>query len=202
MSDRNSPKMTPAVTYRREITDRACHQCLAGSGEASDSSSDVDGNSRQVVAAHLALSGVNTDAYIHADRPCRPCDGESTADRPGRSIERREEAVTSHLHLSPSVASQLGADAAVMLVEELMPAVVADGRGPIGRPDDVGEQQRRQHAIAAIGGRVRPGHEFLDVVDHLAGILRSPTGVEVTRQLREPCSRDRARRSPGTTRPA
>ena len=72
-----------------------------------------------------------------------------------------------------------------------MPAVVADGRGPIGRPDDVGEQQRRQHAIAAIGGRVRPGHEFLDVVDHLAGVLRSPTGVEVTRQLREPCSRDR-----------
>ena len=52
-----------------------------------------------------------------------------------------------------------------MLLEEDAPRAVAEACRGLGRTDDVGEQDRSEHAVD-VGGRAHAGEEFLHFVEH------------------------------------
>jgi hypothetical protein len=53
-----------------------------------------------------------------------------------------------------------------MSLEDLTPATIADCCGLLGRADDVGEQNRRKHAIG-LGAPSHARQELLDLVEDL-----------------------------------
>ena len=69
------------------------------------------------------------------------------ADGPGGSVERGQEAVTGRLDLAAAVADQRLAHRAVVGVEQLVPAAVAELSRRARGVDDVGEEDAGQHAV-------------------------------------------------------
>ena len=86
------------------------------------------------------------------------------ADRPGRAVERGEEAVADDLDLVPAEALELAPDDPVVVRQQALPAAVAELGRQLRRADDVGEQDGREHA-ARLGRRPNAGHEVLDLGD-------------------------------------
>ena len=64
-----------------------------------------------------------------------------------RPIKRGEEAVARRVELRASVTQQQPAHGRVVVLEQLAPARVAELHGLGRRADDVGEQDRREHAV-------------------------------------------------------
>ena len=145
MSDRNSPKMT-----RNSDVPAARSRTVLATSVSPDPArpakrSQCGRQFRQVVATHLALSGVNTNTYIHP-------------------IVRAAGATASHsgspwpVHQTPQGSRHQSSSPLALGSEPTRRGRCGHaGRGadasggrrwprPIGRPDDVGEQQHRQHA--------------------------------------------------------
>jgi hypothetical protein len=94
------------------------------------------------------------------DRLCAP-------DPTQRAVERREEAVSRRVYLSPSVGGEHRADGTVMVFHQLSPAAITDLSCLLGGPDDVGEQYRGEDPVE-LRRAPCPGQEFLDLVwDHV-----------------------------------
>jgi hypothetical protein len=90
---------------------------------------------------------VDPGTYPHADL-LEPVDHRQRGtDRPGGAVERREERVAGRVHLGPAETVELTAHDGPVALERALPAVVTGGRGPRRRPDDVGEQDRREHPV-------------------------------------------------------
>ena len=100
-----------------------------------------------VVAAQLALAGVQPDADRQAQLAQLLDDVAAAADRPRRAVEGGQEAVADGLDLAPAPAAQLVADDPVVVLELGAPAPVAQPGQVLGRADDVGEHDRGQHAV-------------------------------------------------------
>ena len=79
------------------------------------------------------------------------------------AVERREEAVTGGVDLAAAVALELAADDRVVAVEQVAPGAVAERDCAVGRPDDVGEDDGREHAVG-LGSWTDAGEELLDLV--------------------------------------
>ena len=82
------------------------------------------------------------------------------ADAAGRSVEAHHEPVAERLHLAAAEAPQRVAHAAAVALEHLAPALVAEASRGVRGVDDVGEQDRREHAIG-LGHVVGAGEELL-----------------------------------------
>ena len=81
--------------------------------------------------------------------------GLGAADRSGRPVERGKEPVAGRLHLDATEPSELRAHALVVRSQELLPSRVPEFGCLLGRIHDVGEQNRREHAVelGALAGR-------------------------------------------------
>src|SRR5215208_3329997 len=81
-----------------EILHRAGDEHLVWRGAAHHPRGDVDGQAAEVAIHHLELARVQPGADLEAERPHRLCHRRGAADRPGGSVEGREEAVARALH--------------------------------------------------------------------------------------------------------
>ena len=117
-----------------------------------------------VWAAPLDLAAVQsaTDLDVHAPEPI--AEREGTPDRPSGPIKRGDQPVSGGLHECASVPIELPLRKPIERIKDLTPTPIAELGGPLGRADDVGEQDRCQHAVG-VNGCSRPGQEFLDLID-------------------------------------
>ena len=86
----------------------------------------------------------------HADAAHRKAangipDGGCAEKRVGRAVEHREESVAGGGDLVPMVAQELFAHDGVMRAQHFAPAAVTELRRVLGRADDVGEEDGRDH---------------------------------------------------------
>ena len=112
-----------------EVAHRPGHEDLLAVGQRRDARSDVDRDPREIVAAPLALAGVDARRAPRGRGPPRASAMSSRApDRARRAVERREEPVAGRLDLVAAVLRERLADRAVVLIEQLTPAPVAEAR--------------------------------------------------------------------------
>ena len=95
-------------------------------GECADACADVHADPADVVAADLALTGVQPRPHLDAERLHRVADRHRAADRSLRAVEHREEAVARCVHLAAAKARELRPDDGVVRVEQCVPVTVAD----------------------------------------------------------------------------
>ena len=117
------------------------------SSVSADAGGDMDGNAADVVPHHLALAGVQADANADPRHLRGPEDRGRAADRAGRAVERREEAVPGRLHLAAVETAQGLAHRALVSLEQLAPAPITKIRGRARRIDDVGEEHRGENPV-------------------------------------------------------
>ena len=91
---------------------------------------DVDGDPGDVVAASFNLTGVQADAYVHAELARAVADGEPTLNRPRRTVEGGEDAVTGCLDVPTAEAMNLALGHAVVVVEQFAPTMISRARPP------------------------------------------------------------------------
>ena len=135
-----------------------------GPASALTARADVHGDPADVVAADLALAGVQPGAHLDAERLHRVANRHRAADRSLRAVEHRQEAVARRVHLAAPKAGELRPDDGVVRIEQRMPVTVADLRRPTRRVHDVGEQHRGEHPIIGHFGLVA-GEELGDLLE-------------------------------------
>jgi len=101
----------------------------------------------ELLANHLALSGVNARANVNSELPDRRYNRPAAAHRPRRTIKRREESVPGRINFAASMPSQLIANHGVMLSEQVFPSSITKFHKPLCCLDDVGEQYGGEHAV-------------------------------------------------------
>jgi signal transduction histidine kinase len=120
------------------------HQHLPGARSRHHPRGQVHGDAADIGAADLHLAGVQARADLHAD-PAQPvAQGGGAADAAARPVEDGQHAVPGRLDQPTAEAVDQLAGEPVVGVQQLAPAAVADLPGPLGRADDVGEQDCRQ----------------------------------------------------------
>ena len=131
-----------------------------------DSGAQVDGDSRQVVAALLELADVHAGTGGQADPLHEPEDLDRGEDGTHRPVEDREDAITGRLDEAATVAGHGSAGDVVVRVHRGVPPLISDRLKALGRGDDVGEEHRSQTTV-------RPLHRFesTDVHEELRGGL-------------------------------
>jgi hypothetical protein len=67
----------------------------------------MNGDPADVIAADLALAGVQPSAHLNAERLHRVADRHRASDRSLRAVEHREEAVSRRVHLAASKPNEL-----------------------------------------------------------------------------------------------
>ena len=91
-------------------------------------------------------------------------DTTGATNRPGRSVERGEKAVSLGADLPTTPARDLPPHYAVVHLEQFSPTTIAERRRALRRSDDIGEQDRREDTFL-FRHRARPGEELLYVID-------------------------------------
>src|SRR6266566_8903100 len=152
-----------------EVPDRARDDHLAGAGLRCDPRADVDRDPADLGVHALALAGVQPGPHLDAEIADALGDRTRAADPAGGPVERGEEAVAGGVELRAAVAPQHPAHRRVVILEQLAPARVSEFYRLGCRANDVGEQNRREHAVDfRFSGRVlRPG--FLQELLERAG---------------------------------
>ena len=123
-----------------EVAQRAGHQHLVRPCQCAHARADVYADSADVIAANLALAGVQPGAHFYAECLHGIADRHRTADRSLRAVEHREEAVSGRVHLTAPEPIELCPNDGVVCIKQGMPVTVAHLRGAPGRVHDVGEQ--------------------------------------------------------------
>src|SRR6202035_2358862 len=126
-----------------------------------DPRTDVDREPGELVAVDLALSRVDAGPDLQAESRHRVDDGTRTTDRARRTVECRQEPVACGVDLTTAEADELAPHGRMVGLEQLAPAAVAELARLLGRPDEVGEENRREHALG-IGRLALAGQELPD----------------------------------------
>ena len=174
-----------------EVLHGARDEHLARAGERRDARAEMDGQPGDVVRQDLDLADVDAGPDLEPELPDAVADRDRAADRAGRAVERREEPVADDLDLVAAEPLELATDDAVVVGEQGLPADVAELGRPLGRADDVGEQDGRQHA-SRLGRRPDAGDERLDLGDHRV-LVAGPDEVVDARAARRTGRRGCAR---------
>src|SRR5690348_15676970 len=123
----------------------------------------MDGDPAQLRLDALALarvhSGPDLDAELGRARVNRLC----APDRARGAVEGRHEPVAGGVDLVSTESQELAPHGRVMILQEVAPAAVAERRRLLGRADDVGEENGRQHTIS-FRGAAGAGQALLDLV--------------------------------------
>ena len=122
---------------------------LAGLCDGCDSSPDVDGDTADLVVHELALPCVKPRPNLEAEFANAVPNRARAPNRPRRAVEGREEAVASGVHFPTPEVPQLRSDEPMVLLHEFAPAAIAELGRAGGGIDEIGEQDRRQHAVRA-----------------------------------------------------
>ena len=126
------------------------HEHLGGLGQVGDAGADVDRDAGEVIAGELALAGVQPGADVELERAGGVHGGERAADRARRPVERGEHAVAGAADRATAVDGDLIVHQPVVVLHQVVPAAVAEPGGVLGRADDVGEHDRRQHPVGVV----------------------------------------------------
>lgn len=129
----------------------------------------MDGDTADVLAPYLDLTRMQAgtdDAEIAHGVP----KGGGAADGPSGTVEGGQDAVAGELHHSASEALDVATGHLVVLVEEVLPAPIAQLTGPLRRRDDVGEQDRGENPVV-LDAPANARQELLDLADHRLGFL-------------------------------
>ena len=130
---RSSNASPDPITRSRSVLDTSSVR----PGQCAHARPDVHGDSADVVAADLALAGVQPGAYLDAERLHRVADRHRAADRSLGAVKHREEAISCCADLAAPKARKLGSDDGVMLDPtgtESSPGVVRCGSRPDRTP--------------------------------------------------------------------
>ncbi len=130
-----------------EIADGAGHEHLRRRGERGDAGGNVNRDPSKVVAANLALTGVNTDSNLDADVVQAFSHSPAKSNGPARPVERSEEPIAGRVHLSSTKPCELPANLAIVSIQHRPLAAVSELSRSAGRVDDVGEHQGREDPI-------------------------------------------------------
>ena len=124
---------------------------------------------RLLAGQPLDLTGVHAGTDVQTEGRQGSSDLERAADRPRRTVERCEEAVTGRVEFLTGEAAQLASYGPVVLVEERGPAFVAEALHVLGRAHEVGAEDRRQNPLGR-RRRTCTSEELLDLVEDLIGV--------------------------------
>jgi precorrin-3B synthase len=147
-----------------EVAQRAGDEHVVRPGQCAHTCPDMYRDPADVVAADLALAGVQPGAHLDAERLHGVADRHRAPDRALRAVEHREEAVPGGVHLAAPKPRQLRPDDGVVRVEQRVPVTIAHLGGPARRVHDVGEQHRSEHPIV--------GHLSLVAGEELGDLLK------------------------------
>src|SRR5205085_8896475 len=125
------------------------------------------------------------------------CDGvhdrTTAANGARRPVERSQEAVARRVDLPSAEPRELAAHGLVMRLEQVPPAPVAELARALGRADDVGEQNRGEHALR-FRRLAHTGEELADLGEELVTV--GPRDVILAGQLDVTRPRDSSRQVP------
>src|SRR3990170_2515242 len=178
-----------------EILHRLGHEHLARSGERPDAGADVDGDATDVVAPPLDFARVQPSSDLDPEGAHGLGDRARASDRPGGSVEGREEAIAGGVDLAPPVAGQHRAHGRVVAGDQFVPPAIAERYGALGRADDVGEQHRHERAVERRLLLADRRNEALELGDHALRVA-DERWVFLPRQHEQIRTRDLARDPP------
>ena len=130
-----------------EVADSLGDEDLRRAGERGDPCADRHRKAADLAVDRPAFTRVQPGAQLDPQRCDRRPDRLCAADRAHGPVEGREEPVPRGVELPTAVARETAANEPVMLVDELLPADVAQLRLTLRRADDVGEEDRREDAL-------------------------------------------------------
>src|SRR2546421_5060699 len=131
-----------------QIAHGARDEHLTRPRERRDAGADVHRDPSEIVAPHLALAGVHPRPNLDSELARAGRDRPGAVDRTPRSVEGSKKPVSGGLDLLTAEPAQLTADGRVVLIEQVVPAAIAFGRGAGGRLDDVREQHGLEHTVS------------------------------------------------------
>jgi hypothetical protein len=146
-----------------EVFDGVRHEDLTGTGRRGDARSDVDRDAADLLTDDLALAGMQAAADLQVQRAHLVANPACTANDASWAVERGEEPVAGGVDLPPAEPRELAPCHAVVLPEQLAPTAIADRERALGGPDDIGEQDRGEHAVSVRRPDAR--QNFLEKLD-------------------------------------
>jgi hypothetical protein len=149
-----------------EVLHRRGDEDLPGLREPSNTRTDVYGDPGQIIVADLTFSGVEPTADLDPDPARLFGDGSGTSDCSTWPIEGGQKPVTKRLDLAAAEALDLAPCQPIVTIQKVAPGVVPEGRGALGRADDVGEQHGGEDPIDILVAP-RAGEELLDEIHGL-----------------------------------
>ena len=108
-----------------QILYRAGHQNFVRGRERGNARADVNGNSADILAHHLAFTGVETGADFDSELTDFVTDSASAAHAACRAVEGGENTIARALDLTTTEARKVALDYGVVIVEKTAPAAVA-----------------------------------------------------------------------------
>ena len=127
-------------------------------------------------------------AELETDGAYRSANRDGATDRARRAVEGCEERVASGVHLTAAEPLELASYELALILEQLAPALIAKLARTLGRLDDVGEEERREHPVGFRCG-ASSRQELLDLAEDRVGVP-GPGPVVAAGELDEPCARD------------
>src|SRR5450631_1234730 len=107
----------------------------------------MHGDAADVVSDFFAFAGVQATTYLDPER-ARSSDYRTGAlHTSGRTVEGGKKAVTLRADLAAAAPGNRQADSGIMSVEQIVPTAIAESRSFFGRPHNIGEQHRGEHAV-------------------------------------------------------
>ena len=139
-----SSNSIPEPETRSRTVDGDEHLVGGGSG---DTRPDMDGDPRDLVAEQLALAGVKAGPELEPQVVRAVADRHGTADRAGGAVEGGEEPVASGVDLATAERSSSRRTAAWWRSSSSAQSWSPKRPQPLGRADEVGEENRCQDAV-------------------------------------------------------
>src|SRR5712664_3021713 len=96
-------------------------------------------NADHPVTDQFALAGMQPGANLKSQRVYSFAHGTRATDRPGRAVERGEQAVARTVHLAATKSGRLFSHHRVPVAAQLAPSPITHLGGPLRGSDDVGE---------------------------------------------------------------
>ena len=163
-----------------EVAHGARDEHLSRDCPAGDAGLCVNGDTAELLAYALALTGVQAGANLQTELADRFADRARRPNCPRRAVERGEEAVAGRVDLPPLEMLELFPDQPMVFLDQAAPAAVAEARDHLGRMRDVGEQDSREDAIR-LGNASNTGEEGFDLVEQV--VCLDPGEVILTAEL-------------------
>jgi hypothetical protein len=170
----------PGTGY--EVLHRTRDEDLTWLGQTCDACPDVHRDAADLLVDQLALARVHADADLHAEIPYATRCGERASDRPGGSIEGGEEPVACRVHLGTAIPKEQTPDHLVVMEKELLPSDAPELRRERRRANDIGEHDRREHAVDLCLFSAELEEETLDLLERTVLVGGHPA-VVVPRQF-------------------